>query len=292
MFWQLARSRLDLRTPRVMGIVNCTPDSFSGGSGSPSDAVALCEAHVAAGADLLDLGAESTRPGAPPVDEADQWRRLEPVLRAALGLGCPVSVDTSEPGVMQRALELGADAVNDVRALRRPGALAVLARHGAAGVCLMHMRGEPATMQQQARYGDVVADVRDFLAARMAEAVAAGIAPERIVLDPGIGFAKAADHSLALLARQAELAALGRPLLVGWSRKSALGAVTGRAVHERLAASVAAAVLAVDRGAAILRVHDVAATVDALRVWRAATSPRPGGPQDAGGAAPGETIPV
>ena len=292
MFWQLARSRLDLRTPRVMGIVNCTPDSFSGGSGSSSDAVALCEAHVAAGADLLDLGAESTRPGAPPVDEADQWRRLEPVLRAALALGRPVSVDTSEPGVMQRALELGADAVNDVRALRRPGALAVLARHGAAGVCLMHMRGEPATMQQQARYGDVVADVRDFLAARMAEAVAAGIAPERIVLDPGIGFAKAADHSLALLARQAELAALGRPLLVGWSRKSALGAVTGRAVRERLAASVAAAVLAVDRGAAIVRVHDVAATVVALRVWRAATSPRPGGPQDAGGAAPGETIPV
>jgi dihydropteroate synthase len=225
------------------------------------------------------------------VGEVDQWRRLEPVLRAALALGCPVVVDTSEPGVMRRALELGADAINDVRALRRPGALAVLAEHGAAGVCLMHMRGEPATMQQQASYDDVAAEVRDFLAARMAAAVAAGIAAERIVLDPGIGFAKSADHSLALLARQAELASLGRPLLVGWSRKSALGAVTGRAVDERVAASVAAAVLAVDRGAAIVRVHDVAATVDALRVWRAGTSPRPGGPQGACDPAVGRTIP-
>lgn len=291
MFWQLARFRVDLRTPRVMGIVNCTPDSFSGGIGSPAEAAALCEAHVAAGADLLDLGAESTRPGAGSVDEADQWRRLEPVLRVALALGCPVAVDTSEPGVMRRALELGADAINDVRALRRPGALAVLAEHDAAGVCLMHMRGEPATMQQQASYDDVAAEVRDFLAARMVEVVAAGVAAERIVLDPGIGFAKSADHSLALLARQAELASLGRPLLVGWSRKSALGAVTGRAVDERVAASVAAAVLAVDRGAAIVRVHDVAATVDALRVWRAGTSPRPGGPQVACDPAVGRTIP-
>lgn len=290
MLWRTARFALDLATPRVMGIVNCTPDSFSDGGAGASEAVARCEAHVEAGVDLLDLGAESTRPGAPAVEADEEWRRLRPVLQVALTLGVPVSVDTSAPAVMARALDAGADIVNDVRALRRPGALAAVAAHPRAGVALMHMRGDPATMQQLTDYDDVGAEVGRFLRERLAAAEAAGIAAERVVLDPGIGFAKTAEQSLALLARQRELAALPRPLLVGWSRKSALGLVTGRAVGERLAASVAAAVLAVERGAAIVRVHDVAATVDALRVWRAATNAHPDTGSAAGGLDSGRTI--
>ena len=197
-----------------------------------------------------------------------------PVLQHAVTLGVPVSVDTGEPTVMRAALDLGVDIVNDVRALRRPGALACLVAHASAGICLMHMRGEPQDMAGLAQYGDVVTDVRDALAARLAEVCAAGIEPERIVLDPGIGFAKTAEHNLALLTRQAELQSLARPLLVGWSRKGTLGLITGRPVHERLAASVAAALAAADKGAAVLRVHDVAATVDALKVWRAAQTGR------------------
>jgi dihydropteroate synthase len=272
MHWQTSRFTIDLSRPRVMGIVNATPDSFFDGGRHASVAamVAQCEAQVAAGADILDIGGESTRPGAHSPSAAEELARVLPIVRAALGLGVPVSVDTSEPLVMRAVLDLGADIINDVRALRRPDALACVAAHPRAGVCLMHMKGEPDTMSSLASYDDVVAEVAAFLGARLAAVQEGGVAAERAVLDPGIGFAKSAEHNLALLARQGELLALGRPLLVGWSRKGTLGRLTGRPVGERLAASVAAALAAVARGAAIVRVHDVAATVDALKVWRAA----------------------
>jgi dihydropteroate synthase len=272
MHWQTTRFRIDLSRTRVMGIVNVTPDSFFDGGlhASTHAAIAHCEQLLREGADLLDIGGESTRPGAraPGLDE--ELARVMPVLRHAVTLGVPVSVDTSRPEVMRAALDLGVDIVNDVRSLQRPGALAVLAAHPGAGLCLMHMRGEPGSMQQEAAYGDVVAEVAAFLADRLAVVVAAGVAAERVVLDPGIGFAKTAAQNLELLRRQHELLALGRPLLLGWSRKSTLGALTGRPVGERLAASVAAALAAVQQGAAVVRVHDVQATVDALTIWRAA----------------------
>lgn len=273
MHWQTTRFRIDLSHPRVMGIVNVTPDSFSDGGRQATAAAALahCERLVGEGAGLLDIGGESTRPGSTPPGVDEELERVLPVVEGALRLGVPVSVDTSEPAVMRAALALGVDIVNDVRALRRPGALACVAAHPTAGVCLMHMRGEPTTMQSLADYGDVVDEVGEFLARRAVEVGAAGVAVERIVLDPGIGFAKRPEHNLALLRRQRELVArLHRPLLVGWSRKGTLGLLTGRAVHERLAASVAAALAAVHHGAAVVRVHDVAATVDALKVWQAA----------------------
>ena len=276
MLWQTTRFRIDLTQPRVMGIVNVTPDSFFDGGQRRSLRSALqhCEQLINEGAELLDIGGESTRPGAlPPGPEAELGRVL-PVLKHALTLGVPVSVDTSEPAVMRAALDLGVDIINDVRSLRRSGALECLAGHASAGICLMHMRGEPADMVQLALYGDVVTEVRDALAARLAEVCAFGISAERIVLDPGIGFAKTALHNLLLLSRQTELKTLDRPLLVGWSRKGTLGLITGRPVHQRLAASVAAALAAVDKGASVLRVHDVAATVDALKVWRAAQTGR------------------
>jgi dihydropteroate synthase len=271
-FWQTSRFRIDLSQPRVMGIVNVTPDSFSDG-GAHADAAAACrhcERLVGEGADILDIGGESTRPGASPVAPGEELARVQPVLKHALTLGVPVSLDSSRPEVIRVALELGVDIVNDVRSLRLPGALRAVAAHPTAGLCLMHMRGEPATMQIAAAYADVVEDVAAFLSERMAQVQAAGIAAERIVLDPGIGFAKNVEHNLALLQRQRDLLRLGRPLLVGWSRKGSLGRITGRPVGSRLAASIAAALAAAARGAAVVRVHDVAETVDALRVWRAA----------------------
>jgi dihydropteroate synthase len=270
--WQTAGFGIALDTPRVMGIVNVTPDSFSDGGAHerPGDAIAHCEALVAQGADILDIGGESTRPGASTPTLEQELQRVLPVLRHAVRLGVPVSVDTSRPEVMQAVLDEGADIVNDVRALQRPGAIDVLARHPRAGVCLMHMQGEPSTMQAKAAYADVVSEVRTFLVQRALALQEAGIARERIVLDPGIGFAKTVEHNLELLRRQRELLEAGYPLLVGWSRKSTLGALTGRAVADRQAASVAAALAAVARGASIVRVHDVAATVDALKVWHAA----------------------
>lgn len=276
MHWQTARHTIDLSRPRVMGIVNATPDSFSerGAHAAAAAALAHCEVLLSQGADILDIGGESTRPGARAPTAQEELARVLPVLRGAVTLGVPVSVDTSEPSVMQQALALGVDIVNDVRALRKPGALAAVAAHPRAGVCLMHMKGEPATMQAEAVYGDVVAEVRDFLHGRVTEVVAAGIARECIAVDPGIGFAKTADHNLLLLWRQRDLLDLGLPLLVGWSRKGTLGLLTGRPVGERLAASVAAALAAVHRGAHVVRVHDVAATVDALKVWQAAESGR------------------
>jgi dihydropteroate synthase len=267
--WRTSRFTIDLSLPRVMGIVNVTPDSFSDGGQFADEraAIAHCEQLVGEGADILDIGGESTRPGARTPSADEELARVLPVLRHALTLGVPVSVDTSEPAVMRAALDLGADIINDIRALQRPGALEAVATHRCAGVCLMHMQGEPGTMQAAPRYDDVVLDVAAFLAHRRDAALVAGIGFDRIVLDPGIGFGKTTEHNLALLARQRELASLGSPLLVGWSRKSTLGAVTGRTVDQRLNASVAAAVIAVERGARIVRVHDVAATVDALKVW-------------------------
>ena len=273
MIWQTTRFRLDPSSrPLVMGIVNVTPDSFSdGGQHAGTDsALAHCRQLLAEGADILDIGGESTRPGAPAVDLATELARVLPVLEGALTLGVPVSIDTVKPEVMRQALALGVDIVNDVNALRTPGAAEVVAAHPSCGVCLMHMRGVPDTMQQQPEYHDVVAEVGDFLRARGAQLQALGVAPERIVYDPGIGFGKSVEHNLDLLRRQPELLALGRPLLLGWSRKSTLGAITGRDASQRLAASVAAALAAVAQGAGIVRVHDVAATVDALKVWRAA----------------------
>ena len=220
MHWLSTRHTIDLERPRVMGIVNVTPDSFFDGGrfNDPAAALAHCERLVAEGADLLDIGGESTRPGAVPPQAEEEMARVLPVLRQAVTLGVPVSVDTSRPEVMRAALDLGVDIVNDVRALQRPGALEVLARHPRAGVCLMHLRGEPATMQAAPGYADVVAEVRAFLGERLAAARRHGIVDERIVLDPGIGFGKSAGDNWTLLRRQRELLALGRPLLVGWSR--------------------------------------------------------------------------
>lgn len=255
-----------------MGIVNVTPDSFSdGGHYDRSDAaLARARSLVEQGADILDVGGESTRPGATPVSAEEEWRRIEPVLRAVMGWNVPVSVDTRRTAVMAQALALGVDIINDVQALQDEGALALLAAQSRTGVCLMHMRGQPSSMQAHTTYeDDVVKAVAAWLAQRAQAVRSAGIGAERILLDPGIGFAKTAEQNLALLKRQRELSALDYPLLVGWSRKSTLGLVTGRPAAERAAASVAAALLAAQGGAAVLRVHDVAQTVDALRVWRA-----------------------
>ena len=269
MFWQTTRFRIDLARPRVMGIVNVTPDSFSDGGlhGDTAAALAHCEQLLAEGADILDIGGESSRPGAAAVPLELELARVLPVIQGAMTLGVPLSVDTVKPEVMQRVLDLGADIVNDINALRLPGALQAVAAHPRCGVCLMHMHGDPATMQSRPAYDDVVAEVSDFLHERAAALLQRGVALDRIVFDPGIGFGKSVTHNLELLRRQRELLALGRPLLLGWSRKSTLGALTGRPVGERLVASVAAALASVQLGARVVRVHDVAATVDALKVW-------------------------
>lgn len=261
---------LSLERPLLMGIVNLTPDSFSG-DGLASDtarAIAHARAQIEAGADLLDLGAESSRPGAIPTSLDDELRRLLPVLEALDGCGVPISVDTYKPEVMRAAIAQGAAMINDIYALRMPGALEALAQSDCA-VCLMHMQGEPLTMQQSPVYTNVVAEVRDFLGTRAATAIAAGIARDRLVLDPGFGFGKAVEHNLQLLHDFPALSPEGLPVLAGMSRKSMLGTLTGREVGDRLPASLAAALLAAQRGAAILRVHDVAATRDVLNVWLA-----------------------
>lgn len=263
--------RLALDRPLIMGIVNLTVDSFSGdGLGADiSAAIAHAEAQRAAGADLLDLGAESSRPGATPVPADLEAARLLPVLRAVRDWGVPISVDTCKPEVMRLVLAEGAALINDISALQQPGALEVVAA-SEAGVCLMHMQGDPRTMQANPHYVDVVAEVCDFLAGRVAVCEGAGIARERLCIDPGFGFGKTVGHNYTLLRELRRLAELGVPVLAGLSRKSMLGAVTGRENGvARMPASVAAAVLAVERGASIVRVHDVAATKDALAVWAA-----------------------
>lgn len=272
MHWQTSRFRIDLSRPRVMGIVNLTPDSFSDGGrhATTASALAHCEQLLAEGADILDLGAESSRPGTPPVPLADELARLLPVLRDAVTLGVPVSVDTYKPDVMRQALDLGADIVNDIWALRQPGAMEAVAAHPSCGVCLMHMHGEPQTMQRAPMEGDAVPQVLSFLQQQAQHLSGLGVEKARICWDPGIGFGKTVEQNFALLARQRELLAGGYPLLAGWSRKSSLGTVTGLPVNDRLVPSVAAALLAVERGAGIVRVHDVRETVAALKV-RAAT---------------------
>ena len=276
MFWQTTRYSIDLTRPQVMGIVNVTPDSFSDGGRHADLSAALnhCERLLRDGAHILDIGGESTRPGASPVSLEEELTRVVPLVREAVRLGVPVSVDTFKPAVMQAVLDLGADIVNDIRAQRQPGAMDVVSRHPSCGVCLMHMHRDPQTMQLLPMGGDVVAQVRAFLSQAAAQLQARGVACNRIVLDPGIGFGKTVEQNFSLLARQGELLTDGYPLVAGWSRKSSLAAVTAvdgtlPEPGARLAASVAAAVLAVDRGASVVRVHDVRETVQALAVWRA-----------------------
>ncbi|MCK9258865.1 MAG: dihydropteroate synthase [Azoarcus sp.] len=264
------RFDLDLSVPRIMAIVNLTADSFSG-DGLRDDvaaAVQRAESALREGADILDIGAESTRPGAEPVSEQQELDLLIPVVEALVGLGVPISVDTLKPAVMRAVLLAGADMINDVNAFRAPGAVEAVAG-GRAGLCVMHMQGEPRTMQTHPAYEDVVADVAAFLDERVGALTAAGVARERIVLDPGFGFGKTVAHNCTLLRALAGFGATGLPVLAGLSRKSMLGALTGRAVDQRVIASVAAALVAVQRGAAIVRVHDVAPTRDALTVWQA-----------------------
>ena len=266
---QCGKFQISLKRPLIMGIVNLTPDSFSG-DGLAADtarAVEHARRQIEAGADMIDLGAESSRPGAIPASLDEEMARLLPVLDGLSDCPVPISVDTYKPEVMRAAIAHGASMINDIFALRCPGAL-VVAADSACAVCLMHMRGEPLTMQQNPHYLDVVAEVRGFLAERVDAAVAAGIARERLVLDPGFGFGKTLEHNLALLARLGDISCDRLPILAGMSRKSMLGAITGRPVDQRAAASVAAALLAASRGARIVRVHDVAETRDALALWQ------------------------
>ena len=272
MFWQTTRFRIDLTQPQVMGIVNVTPDSFSDGGQHASTRAALahCEQLLKEGATILDIGGESTRPGAPAVSLEDELARVLPVVREAVQLNVPISVDTYKAGVMQAVLDAGADIINDVWALRQVGAQQVVAAHAQCGVCLMHMHGEPQTMQTLPMQGSSIQPVVEFLQHHAQALQAMGVAQERIALDPGVGFGKTVAQNFELLAHQDQLLALPYPLLVGWSRKSSIGAVTGCEVGERMVPSVAAAVLAVERGARIVRVHDVAQTVYALKVWQSA----------------------
>jgi dihydropteroate synthase len=285
MHWQSSRYLLDLTQPKVMGIVNVTPDSFSDGGKYASHAAAMrhCEQLLRDGADILDIGGESTRPGAPALSQEDELARMLPVVRHAVTLGVPVSVDTYKPGVMQAVLDLGADIVNDVWALRwrdpSDGLTgeSVVAAHPSCGVCLMHMHREPQTMQLAPMEGDVVPQVLSFLELLALHLRGLGVDKARICIDPGIGFGKTVQQNIALLARQDELLTLGYPVLAGWSRKSSLAAITQRSlgtvatldVHDRMVPSVVAAVLAVQQGAHVVRVHDVHETVQALKVLSA-----------------------
>ncbi len=268
MFLDCADRPLDLSTPQVMGILNVTPDSFSDGGSylRPEPALARARQMVAEGAAIIDVGGESTRPGAAAVGEQEELERVVPLVEMlAAELPVPISVDTSKPAVMRAAVAAGAGLINDVYALRLSGALEAAAETGVP-VCLMHMRGEPRTMQETPQYGDVVAEVMAFLAQRVAVCDTAGIGRERLLLDPGFGFGKASPHNLMLLRHLTEFSALGLPLLVGLSRKSMIGALLDATVQERLHGSVAAAVIAAWQGAAIVRVHDVKATVDAMKI--------------------------
>lgn len=268
---QCGRHILDLDAPVVMGVLNVTPDSFSDGGDCVGLEAALAHAMQLAdeGAAIIDVGGESTRPGAAPVSADEELRRVIPVIgHLARRLPVPVSVDTSKPEVMRAAIAAGASMVNDVRALRCPGALEAVAGTGVA-ICLMHMQGEPGTMQSAPRYTDVLAEVRDFLRGRVQRCVEAGISVSRLVIDPGFGFGKTLEHNLELLRRLGEFAGLGAPVLAGLSRKSMIGKALGLPVEQRLHASVALALLAVQNGARIVRVHDVGPTAEALRMYTA-----------------------
>lgn len=270
MAFRCGKFTLSFDRPLLMGIVNLTPDSFSG-DGVSSDcerAIAYAWQQIESGADILDLGAESSRPGAIPTSESEELERLLPVLRALAGCGVPISVDTYKSVVMRAALDAGADMINDITGFRDAEAIDAVANSN-CGLCVMHMQGEPLTMQVQPAYVDVVAEVQGFLAARINALRANGVATERLMLDPGFGFGKTLPDNLSLFRAIGRFAEQGYPVLVGVSRKSMLGAITGQPVGNRLAASVAAAALAAERGASVLRVHDVAETKDALAVWQA-----------------------
>lgn len=276
MKWQTARFDLDLSQPKVMGIVNLTPDSFSdGGQYSESrQALRHAEQLLRDGADILDVGAESSRPGAVTVPLDQELARLEPFLRVAVRWQVPISVDTCKPEVMRAVLEWGVDIINDIWALRQPNAQEVVAAHPSCGVCLMHMHRDPQTMQTETMTGDALSEVQAFLRERLNALRGLGVSASRLVIDPGVGFGKTVAQNFQLLARQTDLLRLGCPVLAGWSRKSSLGAVLARDGQvpepaERRVASVAAALLAVERGASVLRVHDVKETVEALKVWYA-----------------------
>jgi len=270
MLLQCGTYRLALDRPLIMGVVNVTPDSFSDGGLHLTRDAAIAHARrlIDEGADIVDIGGESTRPGAQAVPLDEERARVLPVIEALAGSGVPISVDTRKPALMREAIKAGASLVNDIDALESREALEIVAGASVA-VCLMHKQGDPQTMQQNPHYDDVVTEVRDYLSRRLQAAVNAGIARERIVLDPGFGFGKTYDHNLALLRSLPALAALGVPVLAGLSRKAMLGRITGRPAHERVHASVAAAIYAAQKGARILRVHDVTATRDALAVWSA-----------------------
>lgn len=268
---QCGRFELDLGRPLVMGILNVTPDSFSDGNGSVSleDTLARARGMIADGADMLDIGGESTRPGADPVSEQEELERVIPVIEALRDSGIPLSVDTFKPEVMRRAIEAGADMINDIRALQAPGAIEAVAESN-CGLCIMHMQGEPRTMQAQPHYDDVIGQVHRFLADRILACALAGIERDRLVIDPGFGFGKNLEHNLTLLAGLPRFADLDVPLLAGLSRKCMIGTLTGQDdPRQRVHGSIAAAVLAAQGGAAILRVHDVAATREALAVQHA-----------------------
>jgi len=261
--------RADVPEPIVMGVVNVTPDSFSDGGRwlDPDAAIAHGHELAAQGAQILDIGGESTRPGAPPVSEREELRRVVPVVEGLAGAGARLSIDTSKAAVAAAALDAGATIVNDVTALRGDPAMAALVAARGCEICLMHMLGEPRTMQRDPRYDDdVVGEVKAFLAQRLAFALESGIAEQRVWLDPGIGFGKTIDHNLELLARLDEIVALGRPVVVGTSRKSFLGTITGRTAAQRVPGTIATNVLALARGARVFRVHDVAQARDALLV--------------------------
>ena len=273
--WQAGRFEIGLDKPKIMGIVNLTPDSFSDGgvySQNAQTALAHAEQLLKEGADILDIGGESTRPGADYVSPEEEWARVKPVLAEVAGWGVPVSLDTRRTVIMEKALALGGvDIINDIAALTDDGAVELLARQVDTGICLMHMQGLPENMQINPKYQDVVGEVARYLKERAAECIAAGIAPQRITLDPGFGFGKNLQHNIALMRHLPELMAeTGFPLLIGVSRKRMIGELTGEAdVAERVHGSVAAALASVARGAQIVRVHDVKATADALKVWDA-----------------------
>ncbi|ATE62607.1 dihydropteroate synthase [Thauera sinica] len=267
---QCGRFRLDLSRPQVMAIVNLTDDSFTGDGthGNLDSMMRRVEQVLEEGADMLDIGAESSRPGADSVPETQELERVMRCVERLRSFGVPLSVDTLKPAVMRAAVEAGADMINDINAFNAPGAVETVAGTD-VGLCVMHMQGEPRTMQRNPYYADVVEDVAEYLAARVRALEAAGVARDRIVLDPGFGFGKTVEHNFLLLRELARFGREGLPVLVGMSRKSMLGTVTGRPVDQRMVASVAAALIAVERGAAIVRVHDVGATRDALKVWEA-----------------------
>lgn len=270
--WQAGRYLIDLSKPVVMGIVNVTPDSFSDGGAHADSASAIRHAErlLTEGAKILDIGGESSRPGARTLSPDEEWSRVGDLIREAVKWAVPISVDTYKPETMARALDMGADIVNDIRALGEPGAEQIVASHPSCGICLMHMQGLPENMQDSPHYVDPIHEVSTFLQGRATKMERLGVSRKRITLDPGYGFGKSVQDNLQLLQHQATLAAMGYPLLVGWSRKSTIGAITGRPVEQRLAGSLAAALASIQLGARIIRVHDVAETVDAIKVWQAA----------------------